>query len=64
MTANTDTKLRDKLEVTKAREMMKKSYEKENRKNTVPEPLISLLEKNDKRRTSSKVSKIRYKTKK
>ena len=52
MTAITDTKLRDKvmkekkLELKKTIEMIKQNtYERKNRKNTIPEALISNREK-------------------
>ena len=56
MTAITDKKLRDKLmkeetlEMKKTIEMIKQStYEKKNKKNTIPEALITTKEKQSKK---------------
>ena len=72
MTAITDKKLRDKimkektLELKKIIELIKqKTYEKKNKKNTIPEALISTKEKQIfKERTDTENGKIRRKTKK
>ena len=70
MTAITDTKLRiklmkeNKIELKKTIEMIKQNtYERKNRKHTIPEALISSREKN-KRRTNTKKGTIRNKTEK
>ena len=71
MTAITDTKLRDilmkkkKPELKKTLEIIKQNtYERKNRKNTIPEVRITSPEKEKKRRTNVKNEKIRYKTEK
>ena len=70
MTAITDKKLRDKimkektLELKKIIELIKQNtYEKKNKKNTIPEALIA-SKTNDKRRYGTENRKIRNKTEK
>ena len=69
MTAITDKKLRDKIMKEKNLEMKKiidlikqNTYEKKNKKNTIPEALILTKEKHNKRRADTKNGKIRNKT--
>ena len=66
MTAITDTKLRDKLmkekklELKKTIEMIKQNtYERKNRKNTIPEALISNREKKKEKKNQYKEWKDR-----
>ena len=69
MTAITDKKLRDKIMKEKTLEMKKiielikqNTYEKKNKKNTIPEALISTEETHNKRRTNTKNGTFRNKT--
>ena len=70
-TAITAKKLRDKimkektLELKKIFEVIKQNpYEKKNKKNTIPEALISTKKAHNKRRTETKNAKIRNNTEK
>ena len=69
MTAITDKKLRDRimkektLELKKMIELIKQNtYDRNKKKYTIPEALISTKEKHKKRRTDSENGKIRNKT--
>ena len=71
MTAITNKNLRDKimkektLELKKIIELIKQNtYEKKNKKNTIPEALISTKGTHDKGRTNTKNGTIRYQTEK
>ena len=71
MTAITDKNLRDKimkaktLELKKVIELIKQNtYEKKNKKNTIPEALISTKKTNNKGRTDTKNGTIRCETEK